>query len=69
MCKTRCHSDVILLCTLIAFAASSTSSSWSLAASKGYEVSDDDIHALKSICGHLADKGSAETVVTVVVEQ
>ena len=33
--------------------------SWSLATSKGGEVSDNDIHALKSICGHLADKESA----------
>ena len=32
--------------------------SWSLAASKGSEVSDNDIHALKSICGSLADKES-----------
>ena len=31
---------------------------WSLAASKGSEVSDNDIHALKSICGRLADKES-----------
>ena len=31
----------------------------SLATSKGCEVSDNDIHALKSICGHRADKGSA----------
>ena len=30
----------------------------SLAASKGSEVSDNDIHALKSICGRLADKES-----------
>ena len=30
-----------------------------IAASKGCEVSDNDIHALKSICGHLADKESA----------
>ena len=37
----------------------STSFSWSLAASKGSEVSDNDIHALKSICGRLADKESA----------
>ena len=53
-CKTRCHSDVLL--SLIVFAASSTTSfSWSLAASKGCEVSD---NALKSTCGCLADKGS-----------
>ena len=30
--------------------------SWSLAASKGCEVADNDIHTLKSTCGHLADK-------------
>ena len=33
-------------------------SAWSLAASKGCEVSDNDIHPLKSICGRLADKES-----------
>ena len=32
--------------------------SWSLATSKGCEVSDNDIHDLKSICGRLADKGA-----------
>ena len=36
-----------------------TNFSWSLAASKGCVVSDNDIHALKSICGRLTDKGSA----------
>ena len=46
--------------TLIAFASSSTTN---LATSKGCEVSDNDIHALKSICGHLADKGSAFHIV------
>ena len=40
-------------------AASSTRFSWSLAASKGSEVSENDIHALKTICGRLADKESA----------
>ena len=30
----------------------------SATASKGSEVSDNDIHALKSICGRLADKES-----------
>ena len=51
--------SLVQLCTLIAFVASSTSFSWSLAASKGCErVSDNDIHPLKSICGRLADKES-----------
>ena len=56
VCKTRCRSDVPLSSTLIAFAASS---GWSLAASNGGEVSDNDIHAFKSICGRLADKENA----------
>ena len=36
--------------------------SWSLAASKGSEVSDNDIHALKSIGGRLADKEAHSVV-------
>ena len=50
--------SLVQLCTLIAFAVSSTSFSWSLAASKGCEVSDNNIHPLKSICDRLADKES-----------
>ena len=62
VCKTRCRSYVLLssCALLIAFAAVlplTRSFSWSLAASKGSE--HNDIHALKSICGPLADKESA----------
>ena len=42
-------------CTLIAFAASSTELQLEF---KGCEVSDNDIHPIKSICGRLADKES-----------
>ena len=60
LCKTRCRSySLVQMCTLIAFAPLTRSFSWSLAASKVREVSNNDIHALKSICGHLADKESA----------
>ena len=38
-----------------------------LAASKGSEVSDNDSHALKSICGHLADKESASCSTTSIL--
>ena len=39
--------------------------SWNLAASRG-EVSDNDIHALKSICGRLADKEAHSIVLRAV---
>ena len=60
VCKTRCHSDVLLFsCALLQQVLPLTRSfSWSLATSKGCEVSNNDIHAFKSICGHLADKES-----------
>ena len=48
--------SLVQLYSLIAFAASSTTN-YKLEFSRSCEVGDNDIHALKSICGRLTNKG------------
>ena len=56
VCKTRCCSDVLLSsCALQLLLQQVLSLTKEFSRS---EVSDNDIHALKSICGRLADKES-----------
>ena len=71
VCKTRCRNDVLLSSCALKLLLQQVlpltrSFSWSLAASKGSEVSNNDIHALKSICGRLADKEAHSVVLQAV---
>ena len=58
VCKTRCRSDVLLSSCALKLLLQQVLLLISRSLGEGSEFSDNDIHALKSICGRLADKES-----------